>query len=57
MKNRKFAYLLLGAAALAGLTACGASQINQATTRMMEIPSRSRPFVGRIGGKTITKVF
>jgi len=25
MKNRKFAYLLLGAAALAGLTACGAS--------------------------------
>ena len=33
MKNRKFAYLLLGAAALAGLTACGASTNKSSTDK------------------------
>ncbi len=49
MKNRKFAYLLMGAAALAGLAACGASTNKSSTDKNDEIPSRSRPFVGQLG--------
>ena len=33
MKNRKFTYLLMGAAALAGLTACGASTNKSSTDK------------------------
>ena len=56
MKNRKFAYLLLGAAALAGLTACGAST-NKSSTDKNDGNTFKITTVRRIGGKTITKVF
>lgn len=57
MKNRKFAYLLLGAAALAGLTACGASTNKSSTDKNDGNTFKITTVRWSDWGKTITKVF
>lgn len=57
MKNRKFASLLLGAAALAGLTACGASTNKSSNDKNDGNTFKITTVRWSDWGKTITKVF